>query len=172
MKQKTPKKTRTDIVKKELNPNQRMFCEFYAKPGEYFGNGVVSYILAYKLDIPLVGYKALNDDQQRRYNSACTLANHLLRNVKIKEKCNELLDSLIKDEVVDRELVRVIVQNEELAPKVSAIKEYNLLKKRVSDKPALPSPELHLHLHQSPKVVQIIKTAEDELLKEIQGDIK
>lgn len=153
--------------KTKLNPNQRMFCELYAGAGEYFGNGVWSYILAYKLNVPLVAYSALKEGEKREYELAKVKASQLLTKVNIKNKCNELIDALIKDEIVDRELARVILQNDELAPKVSAIKEYNVLKKRVSDTPALPPPELHLHLHQSPRVIQIIKEAEDKLLNEL-----
>ncbi len=120
---------------KGLNFNQEAFCQYYANGGEYFGNGVWSYILAYKLDIPLISYSALNESQKRIYETAKVRASNELTNVNIKQRCNELLDALIKDEIVDRELAKVILQNKELSAKVAAIKEYNQVKGRI--KPTL-----------------------------------
>ena len=119
------------IKQKKLNLNQEEFCQLYAGGGQYFGNGVWSYILAYKLDVPVIEYKILSDGQKKAYDIACAATVQLLRNIKIQKRCNELLDALIKDEVVDRELARVIMQNNELPAKVSAIKEYNLLRNRI-----------------------------------------
>jgi len=42
----------------------------------------------------------------------------------------------------------------------------------VKDEKDLPPSELHLHLHQSPKVVQIIKSAEEALLAELTDENK
>ena len=121
------------MAKKRLNPNQRAFCEYYAGGGEYFGNGVWSYILAYKKeqDIPLISYSSLNEIQKRAYEIAKADAANLVAKSNIQKRCNELLDALIKDEIVDRELAKVIMQNSELPAKVSAIKEYNLLRNRI-----------------------------------------
>jgi len=118
-------------MKKKLNPNQKLFCELYAGGGEYFGNGVWSYILAYKIKLPLISYGQLNEAQKKVYESAKVSAVQLLTNPTIKKRCNELLDSLIKDEIVDRELARVILQNKELSAKVAAIREYNQVKGRI-----------------------------------------
>uniref|UniRef100_A0A6M3ILW4 Putative terminase n=1 Tax=viral metagenome TaxID=1070528 RepID=A0A6M3ILW4_9ZZZZ len=166
-----PKKKTKSLVITKLNPNQKMFCELYAGGGEYFGNAAWSYVLAYKLDIPVISYKLLTNEQRKVYDSACAMAVTLLRNVKVKNFCNDLVDALIKDEIVDRELVKVILQMDELSPKVAAIREYNQLKKRVSDTPPAPAQDLHLHLHESPRILQIIKNAEEELLKELDSDI-
>ena len=118
--------------KSRLNPNQKLFCEHYAGGGEYFGNAVWSYILAYDIEIPLKRYGELSETQKSIYDSAKVDASRLLTKVNIQKKCNELVDFLIKDEIVDRELVKVIMQNDELSSKVSAIKEYNALKQRVT----------------------------------------
>ena len=119
------------MARPKLNPNQKVFCQLYAGGGEHFGNGVWSYVIAYKLKVPLISYSSLNESQKREYAVAKQTASELLTKPYIIEKCNELVDALIKDEIVDRELVRVIMQNDELSAKVSAIKEYNQLKSRI-----------------------------------------
>lgn len=117
----------------KLNPNQRLFCELYAGEGKWFGNATRAYIIAYKIDLPVdIEYKNLLPTQISEYNTASSAAVQLLRNIKVQKKCNELLDALIKDEIVDRELAKVIMQNDELPAKVSAIKEYNAVRKRTS----------------------------------------
>jgi len=122
----TKRKTKSLIVSGELNPNQEMFCQFYASgSSEYFGNAVWSYVLAYKIGIPIIDYSALNNVQRREYDTICAASARLLRNVKVKSRCNELLDALIKNEVVDRELIKVIMQMNDLGSKVAAIREYN-----------------------------------------------
>ena len=119
-------------MKDKLNPNQKMFCEYYAGgSNEYFGNAVWAYILAYKIPIRLIDYSKLTDEERSDYDSAKVTASELLTNLNIKNRCNELVDALIKDEIVDRELAKVIMQNDELSSKVSAIKEYNAVRKRV-----------------------------------------
>jgi len=118
--------------KTKLNINQELFCQLYAGgKSEYFGNGVWCYILAYKRDVPLISYSQLNETQKKIYDKAKADASELLTKGNIADRCNELIDSLIKDDVVDRELTKVIMQNDELSAKVSAIKEYNQLKNRL-----------------------------------------
>lgn len=118
------------MTKNKLNNNQEMFCQQYAGGGENFGNAVWAYIFAYKTDVPFIAYSKLNEQQKKDYDTTCINAAILIRNHKIQKRCNELLDALIKDEIVDRELAKVIMQNNELSAKVSAIKEYNAVRKR------------------------------------------
>ena len=119
-------------MKKRLNPNQELFCQLYAGgKSEHFGNATWCYILAYKKEIPLITYSRLNISQQKEYNIVSADAANLVGTSKITDRCNELIDILIKDEIVDRELAKVILQNNELSAKVSAIKEYNQLRNRI-----------------------------------------
>ena len=118
----------------KLNPNQKLFCELYAGgKGEFFGNATWCYILAYKLKVPLIPYSKLDQQQKKTYDNARSDAAQLVAKGNIQERCNELIDSLIKDSVVDRELAKVILQNKELSAKVSAIREYNALKGRIKN---------------------------------------
>jgi len=146
-------------MKKKLNPNQRAFCEYYAGGGEYFGNGVWSYILAYKLEIPLIAYSSLSEIQKKSYDSAKQMASELLTNLYIKKRCNELLDALIRDDIVDRELAKVILQNNELPAKVSAIKEYNLLRNRIKQ-PDSPKVEIIFGNEQIKKIARRISNGD------------
>lgn len=141
-----------------LNPQQELFCQLYASNREFFGNGMQSYLEAYDLD-------------SSKWKSAKANAHRLLTKDYILKRIDELLEIYINDQVVDKELGFVILQKADLGSKVAAIREYNKLKNRVSDKPAPSVQELHLHLHKNEKVVQIIKKAEDQLLQEIEGEI-
>lgn len=144
------KEQTTGEIKNELNFEQERFCQIYAGGGEFCGNGVWSYIIAYNKDVPLIAHSYLNDAQKKEYNEAKADASRLITNDNIIKRCNELFDALIKDEIVDRELIRVITQNEELSAKVSAIKEYNAVRKRV----------------EAPKTIINIGKTLDELEKE------
>lgn len=58
----------------------------------------------------------------------------LLSNPMIQERCDYLLDELINNDCVDRELVKVILQNNDLSSKVRAIAEYNKVRDRGGNK--------------------------------------
>jgi chorismate mutase len=160
------KKNKKDLISTdEINPNQEVFCEVYAGGGDFFGNGTRAYIIAYKLDIPAdVEYGALNSDQRKIYDSASAMSAALLRNVKIQRKCNELIDRLIETSVVDRELAYTIMQRGELSPKVSAIKEYNQLKGRITTISEQRS--LNVNINQNIPDEQVDRLAE-ELIKRL-----
>lgn len=141
-----PKKTKKKGARKEkdknekmLNPNEKMFCQLYFGGGKYFGNGTWSYIKAFSIDVPLLPISFLNTKQKKRYNIARSTSSDLLAKPYIKEEGNKILDSLLKNEIVDRELVKIIMQDEDKMSKNVAIKEYNRLKTRVADKVDLTS---------------------------------
>ena len=119
--------------KDKLNLRQEMFCRLYTGGGEFFGKQVWSYIIAYKINIPIVDYKLLTPEQKVKYDIASVNASVLIRNHKIKNRCDKLLDNLLKNEIVDRELVKVVMQSNDLSAKVQAIREYNKLKSRVTE---------------------------------------
>ncbi|KKN73594.1 hypothetical protein LCGC14_0399100 [marine sediment metagenome] len=127
-----PAKKEKIIKKRRLNPKQELFCQLYASDEEFFGNGVKSYKKAYKMD---------------DYKSAMVLASNLLRNIKILDRINVLMDIVINNVVVDKELAFVIKQKENLPAKVSAIKEYNVLKGRIIQKIEKEERILIINLH-------------------------
>lgn len=109
----------------KLTVRQEAFCIDYTKRGNTFGNGTMAYAEAYNKDLSNAGTYAVCRAQ----------ASILLTNPNILERVRELLDlDPLNNETVDKELAFVIQQNSEMAPKVSAIKEYNALKARIKNK--------------------------------------
>lgn len=109
----------------QLNPKQELFCQFYATEKEFFGNGVQSYIEAYNPDT----------SKSNWYKTACASASQLLSNINVCERINELLeDGGLNDTFVDKQLLLLITQNADYSNKLGAMKEYNKLKQRITDK--------------------------------------
>jgi len=107
--------------KKKLSLQQEEFCKNFVGPDEFFGNGVQSYIKAYKIDTSKKG----------QYDVAKAGAYENLTKPYINDRINELLeDQGLNDANVDKQLGLVINQNAEFSTKVAAIREYNKLKKR------------------------------------------
>ena len=113
------------MKKRELNPEQELFCKLFATTKEFFGNGTQAYIEAYDIDIKHKG----------AYASARTCASNLLTNLNILDRINELLElGGLSNERVDKELLFLITQDAEFSAKLGAIKEYNQLKNRIQKK--------------------------------------
>ncbi len=110
------KKTGADF---DLNPKQSLFCELYATSEEFFGNGVKSYIKAYDC----------------AYSTAEANASVLLGNTRICEYINSLIElNGFNDQHVDKQLSMMINQHADPRVKIAAIKEYNILKQRITKK--------------------------------------
>ena len=106
------------------NERQEMFCQFYAS-GEYFGNATRAYAEAYGKDIGAVDspkYKVVKVD-----------ASLLLTHKNVRDRITDLLNDWLTDRNVDGELAKVVQQDGDLGPKVSAIKEYNRVRARVQE---------------------------------------
>lgn len=114
-----PEKEKSGGVAFGLNPKQSYFCELYASKEEFFGNGTRSYMEAYK----------------STYSTAKANAPDLLSNTAICEYINSLIElSGFNDENVDKQLNMLINQHGDPRVKVAAIKEYNVLKQRITKK--------------------------------------
>jgi len=108
-----------------LNAKQELFCKLFATDREFFANGTQSYIEAYDINI----------EKKGAYNGARASASQLLTNTNILKRIDELLElDVLNDQTVDRELSFVIVQKVDFGAKVAAIREYNKLKARITDK--------------------------------------
>jgi len=109
----------------ELNLKQEAFCKLYATEVEFFGNGVQSYIEAYDIDVTSKG----------KYAAAGRGANRLLKNAKILAYINDIMEETgFSNEFADKQLSFIMTQNAELGVKLGAIKEFNVLKKRITNK--------------------------------------
>lgn len=103
---------------------QEQFCILYASDREFMGNGVQSYIEANDVDL----------SKKNAYNVAKTQAGRLLSNVDINKRIAFLIEAELNDLQVDKQLSFMVAQNADLKVKLGAVKEYNVLKQRITNK--------------------------------------
>ncbi len=109
----------------KLNLRQARFCELYARDSQFFGNGVECYIEVY----------AVNKSKPNWYRSACVSASRLLTSAKVIDKINEYLEGDgLNDTFVDKQILFLITQHADFGNKMAAIREYNKLKARITEK--------------------------------------
>lgn len=109
----------------KLNPKQELFCKLYSSNREFFGNGVETYLEVYDID----------KTKPNWYKTACAGASRELSNVKVYTRINELLEEQgLNDGFVDKQLLFLISQQSDFTNKISAIKEYNKLRQRITEK--------------------------------------
>lgn len=128
-KDKNPVKTSADIRQElreeKLNARQELFCQLYAKDREFFGNGVQTYIEVYEPD----------QKKPNWYNAACSAASQILSNTKVINRINEILEECgLNDAAVDKQLAFLITQHADFTNKLGAIKEYNKVRQRITEK--------------------------------------
>lgn len=110
--------------KDELNIKQRAFCQLFVTQ-EFFGNATASYIEAYDI----------NTSKPGAYLSARVNASQLLTKTNILKYIDSLLDNEgLNEQFVDKQLLLLITQNADYSSKMSAIKEFNKLKGRITEK--------------------------------------
>jgi hypothetical protein len=108
----------------KLEPRQEKFCKLYVSE-EFFGNGVQAYIEVYDID----------QSKPNWYRAACSCASRLLSNAKVCERINELLDDAgLNDQYVDKQLLFLVTQHADFGSKLGAIREYNKLKQRITER--------------------------------------
>lgn len=114
-----------------LNLQQEEFCQLFIKPdSEFFGNGTQSYLKAYGDEY------TKRTGKEMSYKTAQVQAYQALRSPKIINRINELLEaSGFNEQNVDKQHLFLINQYADLKTKLGAIKEFNVLKKRID---ALP----------------------------------
>lgn len=111
-------------IKSDLTVEQSEFCNLYVTK-EFFGNGTEAYIEAYSIDLTKKG----------AYESARSGASRLLTKDNILKRINELLNNEgLNNSFVDKQLLFILTQNADFGAKIQAIKEYNKLRQRITDK--------------------------------------
>jgi len=105
-----------------LTPQQELFCQNFVLREEFLGNGTRAYADAYGIE-----------EQGGWWKVAANGASRLLKSPKISSRISDILKIVMNDAIVDNELGYVIAQKSDLNSKVAAIREYNKLKKRISD---------------------------------------
>lgn len=139
-----------DEIGSKLNVNQDLFCHYYVQNFHLRGNATLCYAEAYGYDLDSLSkddavyagkgknQKKMVESSFKRAESVCAVnGGKLLRNTKIQARMLKLYNSLLTDDVVDGELAKLILQNDELGVKTGAIREYNKLKGRIIDKKML-----------------------------------
>ena len=143
----TKKKTEKKKIKK-LSPPQEAFCRYFI--GVDFNNGTRAYARAYGYENELSEYDDLNElsetkrrelgkqerfeELQLKYNNWRAAAPRLLTLVSVERRVNELLLETFDENKVDAEHAWVIKQKRDLPSKIAAIREFNKLKGRITDK--------------------------------------
>jgi hypothetical protein len=136
-------------AKRPLKPQHELFCQLYVKNAELFGNATQCYAEAYNFKLDELSEERPVDEEtgketggsERQLAEATCASNgsKLLRNAKIQERITILLNEMLKDEVVDAQLAKVILQNDNPAAKMTAIREYNKIRQRITEKVDLTS---------------------------------
>jgi hypothetical protein len=132
----------------ELTLRQEVFCRLYTQNTQLFGNGTLAYAEAYdyRLDELSDERPVLRENDQGEpvewgdsprtlaYNVCSVQASKLLKNPKIDRRIVDLLNEMMTDRQVDAQIVKVMMQNNDLGAKMRAINEYNKLKQRITEK--------------------------------------
>lgn len=107
-----------------LNEKQLLFCQLFLSE-DFFGNGTLAYCKAYGFDPTDV----------KQYNTARHNASHLLAKNNVSQHINNMLEEGgLNDNHIDKRLLFLINQNEDKSTALAAIREYNKLKQRITDK--------------------------------------
>jgi hypothetical protein len=147
------KKARPPAEEEQLKAKRELFCRYYTQNQELFGNATLSYAEAFDYDLDALSRKAvyaevideetgetsegaLIDDSpyDKAYHVCSVLSSRLLRNVEIQARITVLLNELLKDEVVDSQLAKLVMQNGDNTNKIAAIREFNKLRGRIIDR--------------------------------------
>lgn len=154
-----------------LTLREERFCYFYVRNEETRGNGTQAYAVAYEVnleklsdEIPMdKGGKAIGRSPRSKAENVCAVeAVRMLRKPKISDLCSKLWNGMLKNEVVDGELAKVILQDDKLEAKVAGIREYNRLRKRITEKIEVKRPLEHLT---DEELAAVSKEARDMLMK-------
>lgn len=130
----------------DLNAQREVFCQLYAQNSELFGNATLSYAEAYSFDLDSLSRKCPNEDHGDESEIACAPSEYdiayqtcssngsrLLRNAKVQERITALLNEMLKDDVVDAQLAKLILTADG-PTRIAAIREYNKVRQRIVEK--------------------------------------
>lgn len=136
-----------------INPERELFCDYYTRPGDTFGVATTSYANAYGYNLDELPKddeiwktlangkkeKIVRSSYERSYSVCAMQGGRLLKDANVLARIQKMRVEKMTDEFVDSELMKVITQDEEKTPKVAAIREFNRLSQRVTDKLDLTS---------------------------------
>jgi len=124
---KDPKNRNTLVLAKSGLPIQEeRFCQLYISDSEHFGDGIKSYCKAFNYLITSREQYVYVRDRVRR----------LLNKKQILTRMDKMMSITgFNDVVADKELLFTLQQKVDFKAKIAAIREYNMLKKRISKDP-------------------------------------
>ncbi|MDR6305888.1 hypothetical protein GGQ85_003614 [Nitrobacter vulgaris] len=105
-----------------------------------FGNATLSYAAAYDIELgdtsilDKEGNVVVQRSYRGKYQTCSVNGARLLRDAKVRDRITALLNELLRDDIVDSQLAKVITQDGDLQSKVRAINEYNKVRGRIIDK--------------------------------------
>lgn len=148
-----PSPVQTQLQQDEvLKAKRELFCQYYTSNSETFGNATHSYAEAYEYKLDELSHEPTRvnvgntkrtkkgpSEYDKAYNVCGVEGNRLLKSPKIQARIRELLNALLKDDVVDSELSKLILQDDDKPTKRQAISEYNKLRGRIIDKTKIVS---------------------------------
>lgn len=115
-----------------LPERQELFLRYYIQNSATRGNGAMSYNMAYGKGLE---NHEKGSDKYNRIHAVCRVeASKLLTRPNVNARRIQLGTQMLRDEVVDFELSKVVTQDEERGHKLGAIREYNRMKGRVVEK--------------------------------------
>lgn len=144
-----------EIIGDELNACQEAFCNYYTGNDILFGNATLCYAEAYRYNLDMLDHddakfvlvdkktgkqeKIEDSSYDKAYNVCSVSGFRLLRNPKIQTRINKILNEMMRDDIVDTEIMHTIRQRTDYSAKMSAIKEYNKIKDRITSKTDITS---------------------------------
>jgi hypothetical protein len=133
---------------KKLTAQQELFCRFYTQNEELFGNATLCYAESHGFQLDTLSREcprrsdepkhSCTDDCPRSeyefaYQTCSSNGSRALRNAKIQERITALLNEMLKDDVVDSQLAKLILSADG-PTRIAAIREYNKLRQRIVEK--------------------------------------
>lgn len=142
------KKRSNNQESKKLNLREELFCRLYTQNRSLFGNGTQCYAQAYGYELEKLSKESITGDPnefgvtsivalspyEKACNTCAVMANTLLRKTKIDDRISQLLREMMTEESADTEMSYVMHQRIDLAAKNAAMREFNKLKGRITDK--------------------------------------
>lgn len=174
------KKTKTSLPLS--NPMWERFCRCYTSNRFLFGNATQSYAHANNKDLDKLsnndqvyedvdiggGIKVKKKVKESTFDlaaNACAVEGRkLLRKPQIDARVKQLLQELFNEDSADAELSWILMQREDLGPKIQAIKEFNTLKGRTKTKVELTGADGERLFVPTGEEAQRVNSALDSLL--------
>lgn len=143
---KTKKKVKEEKPR-ELSETQELFCQYFIFNDEVRGNATQCYAEANGIDFEELSrddavysgegdsVKLISPSTYAKTMNVCSVMGHKwLRQVKMQDRLVVLRNELLRDDIVDSQLAKVIMQESSLHAKMLGISEYNKLKSRITEK--------------------------------------